>query len=245
MVFYAVDFFILDNISSESINIALKTLESKFGRIIYFTSDSGSQLRETIINPTDNKGTPIFSWKSSSRCGPQFQKHNLIESRVATFKKFAHKFFKNKICKSRQLTELILTVACISLNKVPIDSTEKSLIAPYNLLYPSIRVPQHEVFIDLSHTTLKHIFRHSKDTIELIKETYIQVLVSNFQKYLLKKDVINSPKPELKNVVMFNKDGSFFFGIISGIHNDQLQIDCKNVQYVRPRSEVYHITSSK
>ena len=58
--------------------------------------DSGSQLSETIINPTDDKGTPIFSWKSSSRCGPQFQKHNLIESRVATFKKFAHKIFKIK-----------------------------------------------------------------------------------------------------------------------------------------------------
>ena len=111
VVFYAVDFFILDNISSESIKIALKTLESKFGRIIYFSSDSGSQLRETLINPTDNKGTPIFSWKSSSRCGPQSQKHNLIESRVSTVKKFAHKIFKNKICKSRQLTELILTIA--------------------------------------------------------------------------------------------------------------------------------------
>ena len=97
--------------SSESIKIALKTLESKYGRIIYFSSDSGSQLRETLINPTDNRGTPIFSWKSSSRCGPQSQKHNLIESRVSTVKKFAHKIFKNKICKSRQLTELILTIA--------------------------------------------------------------------------------------------------------------------------------------
>ena len=138
-----------------------------------------------------------------------------------------------------------MSIACISLNKVPIDSSEKSLIAPYDLLYPSLQVPQHEVFSDLSHTTLKHIFRHSKDTIDLIKDIYIQVLVSNFQKYLLKKNVNNSPQPHLKNVVMFSKDGNFYFGTISAIHNDQLQIDCKNVQYVRPRSEVYHIISSK
>ena len=136
----------------------------------------------------------------------QSQKPNLIESRVATFKKFAHKIFKNKICKSRQLTELILSIACISLNKVPIDSSEKSLIAPYDLLYPSLQVPQYEVFSDLSNTTLKHIFRNSRDTIDLIKNTYIQVLASNFQKYLLRKDVKNSPQPHLNNLVMFSKD---------------------------------------
>ena len=161
-------FFILDNISSESIKTALKTLESKYGPIIYFSSDSGSQLRETLINPTDNKGTPIFSWTSSSRCGPQSQKHNLIESRMATFKKFAHKIFKKKICKSWQLTELILSIVyCISMNKVPIDSSEKTLIAPYDLLYPSLQLPQYEVFSELSNTTLKISLRTPKTLLTL------------------------------------------------------------------------------
>ena len=213
--------------------------------MIYFSSDSGSQLRETLINPIDNKGKPNFSWTSRSRCGPQSQKHNLCESRVATFKKFSYKIFKNKICESRQLTELILSIACISLNKVPIDSSEKSFIAPYDLLYPSLQMPQYEVFSELSNTTLKNIFRNSKDTIDFIKSTFIQVLASNFQKYLLRKDVKNSPQPHINNGVMFSKEGKFYFGTIFGIQNDQLQIDSQNIKYVRPKSEVYHIVSSK
>ena len=56
------------------------------------------------------------------------------------------------------------------------------------------------------YTKLKHIFRNSRDTIDLIKNTYIQVLASNFQKYLLRKDVKNSPQPHLNNLVMFSKD---------------------------------------
>ena len=84
-------------------------------------------------------------------------------------------------------------MACISLNKVPIDGTEKTQIAPYDLLYPSLQMPQYEVFSELSNTTLKNIFRNSKETIDLIKSTYNQVLTSNFQKYLLRKDVKNSP----------------------------------------------------
>ena len=85
LCFFAVTYYILDNITTDAVKVALKMLENQYGEIIYFSSDSGSQLRETLINPIGYKGKPTFSWSSSNRCGPQSQKHNLCESRVATF----------------------------------------------------------------------------------------------------------------------------------------------------------------
>ena len=92
LVFYAVTYYILDSISSKDIRIALKTLEASYGPIKYFTSDSGPQLKESALNIKDATGKNVFTWSHSARCGPSNQHHNLIESWVGTFKRFAKIF---------------------------------------------------------------------------------------------------------------------------------------------------------
>ena len=110
-VFLACTYYLLDNINAEAIGLALKMIESQYGQITYLTSDSGSQLKESLLNPIGYKNKPTFNWISSDRCGPKSQKHNYCESITSTFKKFAYKLFKNKIYVSRITTDLVLTLA--------------------------------------------------------------------------------------------------------------------------------------
>ena len=55
LTFFGLTYFHNDNISSKSIQIALKTLEAKHGPIKFFTSNSGSQLRESALMDLDEK----------------------------------------------------------------------------------------------------------------------------------------------------------------------------------------------
>ena len=132
--------------------------------------------------------TNLPTLPTSNRCGPKSQKHNYCESRTSTFKKFAYKLFKNKICVSRITTDLVLTIASVSLSKIHIDKTENTFISPFNLLYPSLQLTNYEAFGEIPVTSSRNIFKHCKQTTELIKSTYNQALASNFQKYLLKDE---------------------------------------------------------
>ena len=201
-IFLACTHYLLDSINAEAIGLALKSIESQYGPIIYLSSDSGSQLRESLLNPIGYRNKPTFSWISSNRCGPKSQKHNYCESKTATFKKFAYKVFKNKICVSRITTDLVLTLACVSMNKIPIDKTENTLISPFNLLYPSLQQTNYEAFGEIPVTSLRNIFKHCRQTTELIKSTYNQALSSNFQKYLLKDEKNSWPELKINNIVI-------------------------------------------
>ena len=76
--FYATTYFLLDSIKAFDIKLALKTLEIQFGEIKFFSSDSGSQLRESKLNTKDAQGNFFFNWTTSLRTGPQNQRHKLI-----------------------------------------------------------------------------------------------------------------------------------------------------------------------
>ena len=91
---------------------------------------------------------------------------------------------------------------------------------------------------------MRNIFKHCRQTTELIKSTYNQAFASNFQKYLLKDEKNSWPEPKINNIVMFTKNNSLLFGAISNILGDQLEIDANNIKYVRPKSETYHVVSS-
>ena len=121
------------------------------------------------------------------------------------------------------MTELILTTACISINKIPIDATVKTLVCLYDLLYPTLQMLHAEAFSDFSTTSLKHVFDNCKETIQFIKNIYNTVLLANYQKYNLRKDSKNSPKAQKNNIVMFSKEGSLFYGIICDIEMIKLK----------------------
>ena len=99
-------------------------------------------------------------------------------------------------------------------------------------------------FADFSNTSLKGIYYTCKNTINLIKHTYNTVLRENYHNYTLHKDSKNGPTLNKYNVVMFRKEGNYYYGIISNILIDQIEILSTGVSYTRPINQVVHITSS-
>ena len=143
-------------------------------------------------------------WTRSARSGPHNQRHNLVESRVATFKRFECKVFNNKFLPSRQILDI---------------------------LYPDLKTS----FADFSASNLRGIFDHCKQIMKLLKDTYNQVLISNFSKYSLKPGNKNGPKPDYGNIVIFYKDQDYYYGIIEDLLADQVKIISIQTEYVRRR----------
>ena len=58
------------------------------------------------------------------------------------------------------------------------------------------------------------------------------------------KDNKNSLKLEKYNMVMFKKDSNFYYSVAIDILKDQVEILSFGITYVRPATEIIHITSS-
>ena len=115
-------------------------------------------------------------------------------------------------------------------------------ISPADLLNPTL-LKNHCSFADFNGTSLQGIYENCKQTVDLIKSTYNSILLANFHKYNMHKDNKNSPKLEKFNVIMFKKDSSYYYGIVVDIYKDQIEILSSGVSYVRPITEVVHITN--
>ena len=243
VLFYAVTYYVLDNVKAFDVKIALKPLEAQYGEIRYFSSDSGSQLRESKINSKDSLGNYFFNWTLSKRTGPMSQKHNLVESRVKTFKRFCRKIFNAKFHFSRQITELILTAGCMSINRIPVDANQRTIISPADLLYPTLN-NDNRTFATLDSSSMQNIFDVFKQKLILIKQAYNDILTANF--HLYSKRNLKHPSPELNlfNIVIFQKENDLFYGVVTGILNDQVVITCKGTEYTRPRSEIFHVAAA-
>ena len=162
-------------------------------------------------NNKDYLGNYFFYWSQSRRTGPQSQKHNLVESRVRTFKRFCKKIFNANFYYSRQITELVLTTACMSMNRIPVDANQRTIISPADLLYPTLN-NDNRTFATFDSISMQHIFDAFKQKIILIKQAYNDILTANFHLYSKRNLTQPSPKLHLFNIVIFHKDNDLFYG---------------------------------
>ena len=66
----------------------------------------------------------------------------------------------------------------------------------------------------------------------LIKDTFHQVLRANFKKYIKISDNSNQPSPALRNIIFFQKENKWFYGIITDIEGHQLESLADGVRYI-------------
>ena len=108
------------------------------------------------------------------------------------------------------------------MNRTPIDHTLKTLILPFHILYPNLKTNSVESFTDFSASGLKGTFEQYHKKIKLLKDTFNTVIISNFHKYSLKTEDKNAPKAVIDNILLFQKDETYFYGIIFDLEADQV-----------------------
>ena len=68
--------------------------------------------------------------------------------------------------------------------------------------------------------------------------------MANYHRYIVHKDNKTSPKLERLNIIMFKKDSNYYYGVVTGILGDQVEILCSDVSYTRPTTAIIQIANS-
>ena len=112
-----------------------------------------------------------------------------------------------------------------------------------DLLYPTIN-NDNCTFATSNSSSMQTIFDVFKQKLKLIKQAYNDILTANF--HLYSKTKLKHPSPELNlyNIVIFQKENDLFYGVVTGILNDQVVITCNGIEYTRPRSEIFHVAAA-